>query len=81
MMDNLEEKRNQNLVCCHLKRISSEEKRRKEYIAQIKKEHHKANHSCSAIIVGDDGQIKSKSGEPSGTLVCIIACSRKARTY
>ena len=30
---------------------------------------HKANHSCSAIIVGDDGQIKRSSddGEPSGT--------------
>lgn len=51
-----------------MKRISSEEEGR-EYIAQIKKEHHKANHSCSAMIVGDDGQIKRSSddGEPSGT--------------
>ena len=53
---------------CHLKRIGIEEEGR-EYIAQIKKEHHKANHSCSAMIVGDDGQIKRSSddGEPSGT--------------
>ena len=51
-----------------MKRIISEEEGR-EYIAQIKKEHHKANHSCSAMIVGDDGQIKRSSddGEPSGT--------------
>ena len=43
--------------------------RDREYIAQIKKEHHKANHSCSAMIVGEDGQIKRSSddGEPSGT--------------
>ena len=51
-----------------MKRISNEEEGR-EYIAQIKKEHHKANHSCSAMIVGEDGQIKRSSddGEPSGT--------------
>ena len=53
---------------CHLKRISNEEEGR-EYIAQIKKKHHKANHSCSAMIVGEDGHIKRSSddGEPSGT--------------
>ena len=53
---------------CHLRRISNEEEGR-EYIAQIKKKHHKANHSCSAMIVGDDGQIKRSrdDGEPSGT--------------
>ena len=53
---------------CHLRRISNEEEGR-EYIAQIKKKHHKANHSCSAMIGGEDGQIKRSSddGEPSGT--------------
>ena len=63
-----EEEIKKSRFICHLKRISSEEEGR-EYIAQIKKEHHKANHSCSAMIVGDDGQIKRSSddGEPSGT--------------
>lgn len=53
----VEEEIKKSRFICHLKRISSEEEGR-EYIAQIKKEHHKANHSCSAMIVGDDGQIK-----------------------
>ena len=53
---------------CHLKRVESEEEGR-DYIAQIKKEHHKANHSCSAMIIGEDSQLKRSSddGEPSGT--------------
>lgn len=53
---------------CHLKRVTSEEEGR-DYIAQIKKQHHKANHSCSAMIIGEDGQVKRSSddGEPSGT--------------
>ena len=64
----VEEEIKKSRFICHLKRISSEEEGR-ECIAQIKKEHHKANHSCSAMIVGDDGQIKRSSddGEPSGT--------------
>ena len=64
----VEEEIKKSRFICHLKRISSEEEGR-EYIAQIKKEHHKANHSCSAMIVGEDGQIKRSSddGEPSGT--------------
>ena len=64
----VEEEIKKSRFICHLKRIISEEEGR-EYIAQIKKEHHKANHSCSAMIVGDDGQIKRSSddGEPSGT--------------
>ena len=49
----VEEEIKKSRFICHLKRISSEEEGR-EYIAQIKKEHHKANHSCSAMIVGDD---------------------------
>lgn len=53
---------------CHLKRVETEEEGR-NYIAQIKKEHYKANHSCSAMIIGEDGQVKRSSddGEPSGT--------------
>ena len=64
----VEEEIKKSRFICHLKRISNEEEGR-EYIAQIKKKHHKANHSCSAMIGGDDGQIKRSSddGEPSGT--------------
>lgn len=53
---------------CHLKRITSEEEGR-DFIAQIKKEHHKATHSCSAMIIGEGGELKRSSddGEPSGT--------------
>ena len=53
---------------CHLKRITSEEEGR-NYIDAIKKEHYKANHSCSAMIIGERGEIKRSSddGEPSGT--------------
>lgn len=53
---------------CHLKRITSEEEGR-NYIAAIKKEHYKAKHSCSAMIIGERGEIKRSSddGEPSGT--------------
>lgn len=64
----VEEEIKKSRFICHLKRISNEEEGR-EYIAQIKKKHHKANHSCSAMIVGEGGQIKRSSddGEPSGT--------------
>lgn len=53
---------------CHLFRIESEEQA-KEYIAKIKKEHYKANHNCSAYMLGENFEIQRSSddGEPSGT--------------
>ncbi|MHC5217210.1 YigZ family protein [Enterococcus sp. LJL128] len=53
---------------CFLKRVSTEEEA-KAFIAGIKKEHWKANHNCSAFILGDQGEIQRSSddGEPSGT--------------
>lgn len=53
---------------CYLKRIDSEEEGR-DFIAKIKKEHYKANHSCSAMVIGENSEIKRSSddGEPSGT--------------
>lgn len=53
---------------CHLKRVTSEEEA-KEFINGIKKEHWKANHNCSAFLIGDHSEIQRSSddGEPSGT--------------
>ena len=53
---------------CHLFRIESEAQA-KEYIAKIKKEHYKANHNCSAYMLGENFEIQRSSddGEPSGT--------------
>lgn len=53
---------------CHLFRIDNEEQAR-EYINQIKKEHYKANHNCSAYLLGKNFEIQRSSddGEPSGT--------------
>lgn len=63
-----EEEIKKSRFICQLKRISSEEEGR-DFIAQIKKEHYKATHSCSAMIIGEDGQLKRSNddGEPSGT--------------
>ncbi len=64
----VEEEIKKSRFICHLKRVESEDEAR-DYIAQIKKMHHKANHSCSAMIIGENSEIKRSSddGEPSGT--------------
>ena len=53
---------------CHLKRVYTEEEAR-AFISEIKKEHHKANHNCSAFTLGERQEIQRSSddGEPSGT--------------
>lgn len=53
---------------CHLFRIENEQQA-KEYITKIKKEHYKANHNCSAYMLGENFEIQRSSddGEPSGT--------------
>lgn len=53
---------------CHLFRIENEAQA-KEYIAKIKKEHYKANHNCSAYMLGENFEIQRSTddGEPSGT--------------
>ncbi|MGX7162361.1 YigZ family protein [Enterococcus massiliensis] len=53
---------------CSLKRVQTEEEA-KEFIQAIKKEHWKANHNCSAFLLGEKNEIQRSSddGEPSGT--------------
>lgn len=53
---------------CTLKRTESDEAAQ-AFIEKIKKEHWKANHNCSAYLIGDTDQIQraSDDGEPSGT--------------
>ncbi|MFC3928362.1 YigZ family protein [Streptococcus caprae] len=53
---------------CHVKRVTTEEEAR-NFITTIKKEHYKANHNCSAFILGEKSDIKrtSDDGEPAGT--------------
>ncbi|WP_294745008.1 YigZ family protein [uncultured Exiguobacterium sp.] len=52
----------------YISRISSETEAQ-EFIAQIKKKHHDANHNCSAYVIGEQNQIQKANddGEPSGT--------------
>ncbi|WP_207941090.1 hypothetical protein DOK78_001355 [Enterococcus sp. DIV2402] len=53
---------------CSLKRIETEEEA-KDFIQALKKEHWKANHNCSAFVLGEKNDIQRSSddGEPSGT--------------
>lgn len=53
---------------CSFKRVTTEEEA-KTFIQAIKKEHWKANHNCSAFVIGDQREIQRSSddGEPSGT--------------
>ena len=64
----VEEEIKKSRFICHVKRVDTEDQAR-DFIGQMKKEHYKATHNCSAFILGQDSQIKrtSDDGEPSGT--------------
>lgn len=64
----VEEEIKKSHFICFMKRVMTEEEAR-EFINGIKKEHYKANHNCSAFILGENMEIKRSSddGEPSGT--------------
>jgi uncharacterized YigZ family protein len=53
---------------CYIERVATEEDAQ-NFIQQIKKMHHNANHNCSAYIIGDHDHIQKANddGEPSGT--------------
>src|SRR5699024_11199596 len=53
---------------CSLFRIDTEETA-KDFLQQLKKEHWKASHNCSAFVLGEKQEIQRSSddGEPSGT--------------
>ena len=53
---------------CHLRRVKSEEEAQ-VFIEEVKKEHWKATHNCSAYTIGlnDEIQRAHDDGEPSGT--------------
>lgn len=52
----------------YVKRVETEEAAQ-EFINEIKKKHHDANHNCSAYMIGEHDQIQKANddGEPSGT--------------
>ncbi|HFI0236026.1 TPA: YigZ family protein [Streptococcus suis] len=64
----VEEEIKKSRFICFMKRVTSEEEAR-EFINSTKKEHYKANHNCSAFVLGENMTIKrtSDDGEPSGT--------------
>lgn len=53
---------------CSLKRVKDEDEA-KAFVQEIKKEHWKATHNCSAYLIGDRDEIQRAhdDGEPSGT--------------
>lgn len=53
---------------CTLRRTESEDEAQ-AFIEEMKKEHWKANHNCSAYLIGENNHIQraSDDGEPSGT--------------
>ena len=58
---------------CHLRRVKSEEEAQ-SFIEEIKKEHWKATHNCSAYTIGmkDEIQRAHDDGEPSGTAMAMM---------
>ncbi|MBU9713524.1 YigZ family protein [Evansella tamaricis] len=52
----------------HVKRVTTEEEAQ-SFIEELKKEHWKANHNCSAYLIGENDHIQKANddGEPSGT--------------
>ena len=64
----VEEEIKKSRFICQIKRVSDEEEAR-NFIIAVKKEHYKATHNCSCLILGELSQIKRSSddGEPSGT--------------
>lgn len=63
----VEEEIKKSRFICFMKRVTSEEEAR-DFINKIKKEHYKANHNCSAFILGESMEIKRSSddGSPLG---------------
>jgi|SRR5690625_74239 len=63
-----EEEIRKSRFICHLKRTNTEEEAI-DFIDQIKKEHAKATHNCSAYLIGETNEIQRAhdDGEPSGT--------------
>ncbi|MDW8743583.1 YigZ family protein, partial [Streptococcus suis] len=53
----VEEEIKKSRFICFMKRVTTEEEAR-EFINGIKKEHYKANHNCSAFILGENMEIK-----------------------
>ncbi|KKI89236.1 hypothetical protein WQ54_27125 [Bacillus sp. SA1-12] len=53
---------------CYTERVANEAEAQ-QFIQQIKKKHHDANHNCSAYLIGEHDQIQKANddGEPSGT--------------
>ncbi|MEH6937396.1 YigZ family protein [Bacillus sp. JJ664] len=53
---------------CYINEVKSEQDAQ-QFILEIKKKHHDANHNCSAYLIGEKDEIQKASddGEPSGT--------------